>query len=44
MNTTIFEELLASPVTKIERLRNGGDELHFHLENGKHYKFYHPQD
>lgn len=42
--TTIIEELLASPVTKVEHLRCDGDELHFYLENGKHYKFYHYQD
>ncbi|MDL2250486.1 hypothetical protein LJC51_07535 [Lachnospiraceae bacterium OttesenSCG-928-J05] len=36
----IYEELLASPVIKVE-CQAFDYELHFYLENGKHYKFFH---
>lgn len=41
-DVTVYDELVGHKALKVYQV--GDDELHFELENGDHYHFYHEQD
>lgn len=42
MDVHIYDELVGQVIQRAKQIND--DELHFYLQNGKHYMFYHEQD